>query len=356
MRLVIQKPGTLTTVQDLGRWGHQALGMPVSGAMDAPALARGNLLLGNPAGAAALEVTLMGPTVLFEEGEGAVAITGGDLAPRLNGAPVANWTVVAVREGDVLSFGGMTGRGCRAYLCVAGGIDVPLVMGSRSTYMKAGTGGFEGRKLAAGDALPVGEPWALWRYTAGVGCPEDLRPDYAPNAPLRTVLGPQDSYVKPDGVKTFFEAEYKVAASADRMGYRMEGDAVIEHVKGPDIVSDGIPMGAVQIPGQGLPIVMMADRQTTGGYVKIGVVHAFDVARLSQRVPGAAVRFTQISQEEGIEISRREAAALKALQKYVTESAVAAAKASRELGRRASGAMKVRVDGVEHTVTWERLS
>ena len=136
----------------------------------------------------------------------------------------------------------------------------------------------------------------------------------------------------------------------------IEGDAVIEHVKGPDIVSDGIPMGAVQILGQGLPIVMMANHQTTGGYVKIGVVHAFDVARLSQRVPGAAVRFTQISQEEGIEISRREAAALKALQKYVTESAVAAAKAFRGLGRRASGAMKVRVDGVEHTVTWERLS
>ena len=355
MRLVIQKPGALTTVQDLGRWGNQALGMPVSGAMDAPALARGNLLLGNPAGAAALEITLTGPTVLFE-GEGAIAVTGGDLSPKLNGLPLPNWTAALVRSGDVLTFGGMSGKGCRAYLCVAGGIDVPPVMGSRSTYMKAGTGGFKGRKLAAGDELPTGKPWVLWRYTSAVSCPEDLRPDYAPAAPLRTVLGPQDSYISPEGVRTFFETEYRVAASADRMGYRMEGDAVIEHVKGPDIVSDGIPMGAVQIPGQGVPIVMMADRQTTGGYVKIGVVHAFDVARLSQRIPGDAVRFSEISQEEGIEISKREAAALKALQEYAAAETNAKARAMRGLGTGGSGAMTVRVNGADYSVSWERLS
>lgn len=359
MKLCIERPGALTTVQDLGRWGHQAIGMPVSGAMDAPALVRGNLILGNPANAAALEVTLMGPTLLFKEGEGSIAVVGGDLSPKLNDRPIPNWTAVAVKEGDRLSFGAPKGQGCRAYICVGGGIDVPPVMGSRSTYMKAKVGGFQGRALKAGDEIPVGEPWILWKRTLGVSCPEAMRPDYAFTAPLRAVLGPQDSYIKPEGVKTFFETEYKVSASADRMGYRMEGDALIEHVKGPDIVSDGIPMGAIQIPGQGLPIVMMADRQTTGGYVKIGVLHAFDVARLAQRLPGAAVRFAQISQEEGIEISKAEAKILEELRLYVQSCVANASILVSGAGAGSvptSGAMNLSVDGKQYAVTWEKLS
>ena len=364
MKLCIQAPGALTTVQDLGRWGYQAIGMPVSGAMDAPALLRGNILLGNPDSAAALEVTMMGPSIRFEDGEGAVAITGGDLSPQLNGQPIPNWTVVPVKAGDVLSFCGPR-AGCRAYVCVSGGIDVPPVMGSRSTYLKAKIGGFQGRKLQKGDVLNTGAPGV---YKAGVSCPEALRPGYG-NAPLRTVLGPQDSYIKPEGVKTFFEAEYRLSASSDRMGSRMEGGTPIEHVKGPDIVSDAIPMGAVQIPGQGLPIVMMADRQTTGGYVKIGVVHALDVARLSQFLPGSPVRFAQISQEEGIELSKAEAKTLEALRAHVASvpaarlASVAPAAApvpqaaapvsAAPQGR--SGAMNITVNGEKFFVTWERI-
>ena len=211
MKLKIQAPGALTTVQDLGRWGYQAIGMPVSGAMDVPALIRGNILLGNPDDAAALEMTMTGPTVLFKDGEGAVVITGGDLQPKLNGQPVANWTVFKVKDGDVLSFGGICGKGFRGYLCVSGGIDVPLVMGSRSTYIKAKIGGLEGRKLAKDDELSTG---TAGNFKIGATCPENLRPDYS-QKPLRTVLGPQDDYIKPEGIKTFFETEYKLSASSD---------------------------------------------------------------------------------------------------------------------------------------------
>ena len=354
MRLAIQSPGALTTVQDLGRWGFQAIGMPVGGAMDAPSLVRGNLLLGNPEGVAALEATASGPSVRFE-GEGAVAVTGGDLSPRLNGASIPNWTVVLVRDGDLLTFGGMGGKGCRAYLCVAGGIDIPPLMGSRSTYLRAGIGGFCGRRLAAGDVLPVGRPRGAWRLLEGVACPAELRPDRA-HVPFRTILGPQDDRVTPEGVRTFFSAEYKVSGASDRMGYRMEGGAAIELTRGSDIVSDGVPMGAVQVPGEGLPIVMMADRQTSGGYVKIGVVHALDVARLSQCPPGASVRFARLSQEEGIELAKQEAAALEALRRHVGAAVRSAAGRAWGIGAAASGRLRVRVDGRDYSVVWERLS
>lgn len=342
MKLFIQSPGALTTVQDLGRWGYQAIGMPVSGAMDAPALVRGNILLGNPDNAAALEMTMMGPTVLFK-GDGAIAVTGGDLQPKLNGQNVSNWTVISVKDGDKLTFGGICNKGFRAYLCVSGGIDVPVVMGSRSTYMKAKIGGLDGRKLSANDELSAGEAGV---FKAGVICPENLRPDYS-SKPLRTVLGPQDDYITPEGVKTFLSAEYKISSSSDRMGSRMEGGPAINHVKGPDIVSDAIPMGAVQVPGNGLPIVMMADRQTTGGYVKIGVVHALDVARLSQFMPGSTVRFSQITQKEGIEISKSEADKLNSLRAYVRDSI--------NFTPTQTGAMNIIINGEKFFVSWEKL-
>ena len=354
MKLEIITPGALTSVQDLGRWGFQAIGMPVSGAMDAPALTRGNILLGNDQGAAGLEITMNGPSIKFD-GDGAVAITGADISPMLNAKPVNNWEVIAVKSGDVLSFGGLR-KGLRAYLCVSGGIDVPLVMGSRSTYMKAGIGGHEGRKLQKGDVLSTGTPGS---FKPGMICPEHLRPDYDA-FPLRTVLGPQDDYITPEGVRTFLETEYRISPSSDRMGSRMEADTIIKHVKGSDIISDAIPMGAVQIPGQGVPIVMMADRQTTGGYVKIGVVHALDVARLSQFMPGSRVRFTAITQEQGIEISRQEAVKLSALCDYVkqppTTTIPTQTATTTPTTPTTRGAMNVIVNGEKFRVEWEKLS
>lgn len=353
MKLIFERAGALTTVQDLGRWGHQALGIPVSGAMDAPALTRGNLLIGNPTGAAAVEVTVMGPMIRFV-GEGCITVVGGDLTPKLNGASLPMWTSVAVKDGDRLSFGGPRGSGCRAYICVGGGINVPPVMGSRSTYMKAKIGGLKGRKLKDGDTLSVGTPWSLWRNITGTACPAELLPNYG-NFPLRVVLGPQDSYVTSEGLKTFFETEYIISTSADRMGYRLESDRIIEHVKGPDIISDGIPMGAVQVPGAGLPIVMMADRQTTGGYVKIAVLHALDVARLAQKMPGEKVRFASLTQDEGIKLSRTEAMKIEEL-RLLIQHVAAQPKGIPEARRDVrSGVMKLNVDGKEYTVTWERL-
>ncbi|MBQ7151826.1 MAG: biotin-dependent carboxyltransferase family protein [Synergistaceae bacterium] len=356
MKLLIKAPCHLTSFKYICRLGYKSILIPVSGAMDAPALIRGNILLGNPDNAAALEMTMTGPTVLFKEGNGAIAITGADLQPKLNGQKISNWTVINVKAGDVLTWGGPCGSGLRAYLCVSGGIDVPVVMGSRSTYMKAGIGGLEGRKLAQNDELSTGQQGG---FNAGVSCPENLRPDYSADKPLRTVLGPQDDYIKPEGIKTFFSTEYKISPSSDRMGTRLQSDSIIEHVKGPDIVSDAIPMGAVQIPGQGVPIVMMADRQTTGGYVKIGVVHALDVARLSQFLPGSAVRFSEITQEQGIEISKTEARALNSLRDYVKNFSVQTpqvpAQTTAKISQAQSGAMNITVNGEKFFVTWERL-
>lgn len=363
MKLTIDRAGALTTVQDLGRWGSQALGMPVSGAMDAPALMRGNILLGNPEGAAAIEMTLLGAAVTFH-GEGAIVLTGGDLSPKINGRDVPMWTVLAVAPGDKLSYGApCPGKGCRSYLCVAGGIDVPEVMGSRSTYMKAKIGGLEGRPLKTGDELETGTPYILWRDLIGLSCPEEYRTVTSPDEPLRAVPGLQDSYIKPEGIDAFFTSEYTVSGAADRMGYRLEGGKTIEHKNGPDIISDGIPMGAIQVPGQGQPIVMMADRQTTGGYVKLGVVLALDVARLAQKMPGEKLSFRKITQEEGIGFAKAEAANVEALRNYVCgyvsrPSAVqhtSSAAGENAAASAMSGAMNLTLNGRTYAVSWEKL-
>ncbi len=350
MKMHIERAGAFTTVQDLGRFGRLAEGVPQSGAADAPALRRGNILLGNGENAAALEMTLTGDRVRFE-GSGAIALTGGDLRPCLNGQPVPMWTVVSVQDGDVLSFGGVCGRGVRTYLCVAGGIAVPEVMGSRSTYLKAALGGLNGRALKSGDVLNTGEPWIGWPRAVGFACPPALRPE-ADDAPLRAVPGPQDDLIDPASVETFFTAEWTVTPQADRMGVRLAGPK-LKHVKGPDIVSDAIPLGAVQVPGSGQPIVMSADRQTTGGYVKIAVVHALDAARLAQKMPGETVRFSRISQEEGIALSRAEAAKLGELRRLVSAYSARLREQPGASARPCS--FRITVNGTAYTAVCEKI-
>ncbi|MBP3751736.1 MAG: biotin-dependent carboxyltransferase family protein [Pyramidobacter sp.] len=350
MKLHIERAGAFTTVQDLGRFGRLAEGVPQSGAADAPALRRGNILLGNDENAAALEMTLTGDLVCFE-GSGAIALTGGDLRPCLNGRPVPMWTVVSVDGGDMLSFGGACGRGVRTYLCVAGGIAVPEVMGSCSTYLKAALGGLNGRALKSGDVLYTGEPWIGWPRSAGFACPPALRPG-ADDTPLRAVPGPQDDLIDPASVETFFTAEWTVTPQADRMGVRLAGPK-LKHVKGPDIVSDAIPLGAVQVPGSGQPIVMSADRQTTGGYVKIAVVHALDAARLAQKMPGEAVRFARISQEDGIALSRAEAAKLGELRRLVSAYSARLREQPGDSARPCS--FRITVNGTAYTAVCEKI-
>ena len=288
---VIQ-PGPLTTVQDLGRYGYQQYGIPVSGAMDNYALRVANLLVGNNEGEAGLEITLLGLQLRLLK-DTVVAISGADLSPTLNNNPLPMWEAVVVGCGDVISFH-WPKRGCRSYLAVAGGIDIPKVMGSSSTYMKSRIGGIEGRPLRVGDRLKSGEarPRILERKL-----PPQYIPEYRNQSELRVILGPQDDHFTEKGIYDFLHSEYTISTEADRVGYRLQGPR-IEHKTGADIISDGIPLGAVQVPGDGLPIILMADRQTTGGYAKIAIVITVDVPKLAQAKPGDKIRFLQTTEEE----------------------------------------------------------
>jgi len=187
--------------------------------------------------------------------------------------------------------------GCRAYLCVSGGVDVPLVMGSRSTHVRSRIGGYKGRALQKGDIVETGDPKPLWRRSEGFVCPEELRPALFGGEPLEATDGPQADAFTDTGIETFYGNAYTVGADSDRMGYRLEGP-VIEHSGSADIISDGIANGAVQVPGDGKPIVMLADRQTTGGYTKIAVLSSWSSAQMAQSLPGNSVRFRRVNENE----------------------------------------------------------
>ncbi len=287
--------GLLTTVQDMGRYGYQRYGVPVSGVMDPYSLALVNTLLGNEEGAAALEVTLVGPKLVFLD-DTVFALGGADLAARLNGEPVPMWQVLRGKAGSLLSFDGPM-AGVRGYLATPGGIDVPLVMGSRSTYARAGLGGLEGRALRAGDRLALGAPEARIP-PVGTRAPLSLQPTIGGKHLVRVIMGPQADAFTPEGIATFLSESYIVSQQSDRVGYRLEGPA-IEHTDGADIVSDGIPFGGIQVTGDGLPVVLMADRGITGGYTKIATVATVDLGQVAQALPGDTVSFKAIKVEEG---------------------------------------------------------
>ena len=289
--------GLFTTVQDGGRWGFQAYGMPVAGAMDRYAYNLANILAGNPPGAACLEMTVTGDAIRFET-DGYVAICGADMQPSLDDREANTWSSFPVAAGSTLAFG-YAARGCRTYLAVRGGIDVPAVLGSRSTYTRAAVGGLEGRKLKAGDTLAIGR--SDQADNRPLLLPDAYRPaDAGSETTLRVLPGPQDDHFTAVGLATMFASAYTVTDEADRMGYRLEGPK-IAHSGKADIVSDALPQGAIQVPGHGMPIIMMADRQTTGGYTKIGTVIGPDLALLAQAKPGDTIRLRQCSDEEAVD-------------------------------------------------------
>ncbi len=290
----VQEGGLFTTVQDLGRYGYQRYGVPVAGAVDTFALRVANVLVGNEDGAAGLEITLAGPKLRFLA-DTVIAITGGDLDPRLDDVQLAMWQAVAVSRGAVLSFG-KPRDGLRAYLAVAGGIDLPPVLGSRSTYVRSGLGGLNGRPLRAGDRLPVSNDRSA-AQPVGRKLPQEHVPTYGNSHVLRVVMGPQDDAFTPEGIQTFLSAEYTATHQSDRVGYRYQGPQ-IQHKGGADIISDGVPFGAVQVTGDGLPIVLLADRGTTGGYTKIAAVISADLAGVAQASPGDATYFREVTLEE----------------------------------------------------------
>ncbi len=308
MSITVLNPGLLTTVQDLGRVGYQQFGVPVSGVVDPRSASIANILVGNEENEAVLECTMMGPQLQFNEAN-CIAIAGGDLGATLDGKPLATYQAVNVAAGQVLRFTGPR-SGCRAYIAFAGGLDIPVVMGSRSTYMKAKIGGFQGRKLAKDDVIGFRAPQKELKYMGSRRiAPEFIsRPEYT----LRVVLGPQDDAFTEKGLKTFLSTVYTLTPEFDRMGCRLDGET-IEHVSGGDIISDGISFGAIQIPSAGKPIIMLADRQTTGGYTKIANVISADFRILGQLKAGDHVRFEKVSIRAAQEALLAQRAALKAL-------------------------------------------
>lgn len=291
------QPGILTTVQDLGRFGYLKYGLPPSGCADEISFRVGNALVGNNSGCAGLEMTIQGGR--FEIlGEALIAITGADMKPKINNKPCPMWQSFRVRAGDVLEFS-MAQSGCRSYLSVCGGIDVPLVLGSRATNLIAGIGGLEGRALKSGDIL--------YRKNGGQGeekgFPSRLIPEFKSNQELRVILGPQNEYFSASGMKSFLSGEYKVTPQSNRMGYRLLGP-YIESIK-TKFVSDAVPMGAIQVSGEGQPIVLLWDRQTTGGYPKIAVVLKSDIWKLAQAKPEDKFSFQKVEWEEACSTYRK---------------------------------------------------
>lgn len=303
----VLRPGLLTTVQDRGRVGSQKFGVPTSGAVDEIALRVGNILVGNPQDAAALEITARGPRLRLRA-DLVLALTGSRASAELDGEPVPWYESFVARTGQTLDVGECT-RGLRAYLAVAGGADVPVVLRSRSTCLVAKFGGYRGRALQAGDALPVGLPADTPGRLTGRAAPEAWRPHLASPATIRVVPGLQDNAFTEEGVRTFLESTYQVTPHMDRMGCRLEGPRII-HRGVADILSDWIPMGGIQVPGDGQPIILLADRQTTGGYTKIATVIRPDLGLVAQCRPGDAIRFRAVSVPAAQQIAREMEGAL----------------------------------------------
>lgn len=293
-------PGMYTTIQDLGRRDYQQHGMPVSGSMDEFAHGIANLLVGNKQSEAVLEMTILGGTYVFEE-DTFIAITGADMNPIINGKhSVGMWRAVHVNKGDQIMFNAVK-SGCRTYLSVAGGFDVPEVLGSKSTYVRGKLGGFKGRQLKKEDMIPLNKSYNMSENLAGRFIDVGFIPQYKEMIELRVVLGPQDDAFTRQGIADFFSATYKVSNEFDRMGYRLEGKK-IEHISSADIISDGIVKGAVQIPGHGNPIIMLADCQTTGGYTKIAHVISSDLPKIAQAKAGDQIRFVAIDISEAHDV------------------------------------------------------
>ncbi len=288
----VLRPGLLTTVQDLGRPGYQRYGVSVSGAMDRRALLIGNRLVGNPDEAAGLECTIQGPELRFEEAA-VIAVTGGDLSPVLNGEAVPVWKAVEVQAGGVLAIGRRR-SGARTYVAVAGGIDVPAVLGSRATHLRSRTGGAAGQPLTRGQTLDIGR---RNRSPVIPRCaPPAIIPPYHTTPTLRLVRGPQFARLSPQAAATLTSRRFAIAPESDRMGYRLVGARiVIDSVT--HTISDASPPGSVQVPPDGRPILLMADHQTTGGYPIVGVVCSLDLSLAAQLMPGDHLGFAFISPE-----------------------------------------------------------
>ena len=305
MGVKVVKPGLSTTVQDQGRPGYYHIGIPVSGGMDLLSLTAANLLVGNPAGAAVLEIVFAGPELEFTQ-DAMVAVTGAHLPPKVDGVEQPLWTSFPVKKGQVLSFAFLKG-GARAYLAVTGGFDVPVVLGSRSTYALGALGGHQGRKLAAGDELPLGQGATV---AAGRTLPDALRRKPGQPAELRMLPGLYWHRITEAAGTRFFDDTWKVAPEADRIGYRFKGGTALEFNPreqpfgaGSDpsnIVDACYPYGSVQVPGGTEPIVLHRDAVSGGGYFMVGTVISADMDLIGQLQPHTPTRFVKVTMEQAL--------------------------------------------------------
>ena len=308
--LRVLAPGLMTTLQDLGRPGYQHLGVPVSGALDHVSLRAANLLVGNAAGMAALEIAYQGPALRVEADSVRIALAGGrapiDILPADGGGGggrrLGAFESARLLRGEVLRVGALAGSAV-AYLAVEGGFDIAPVLGSQSTLIRAAIGGLEGRALRAGDVVPLRQGAAGERH-------EMMLPpiDLSPPRRVRIVLGPQDDHFTPAGLRMLLDSTYTISQASDRMGMRLEGPLLKHSSKGYNIVSDGTAHGSIQVPGNGLPIVLLADRQTTGGYPKIATVVSADIPALGRMTPGARIAFEVVGIEAAEAAARQLAA------------------------------------------------
>ena len=307
MAIKVNKPGLLTTVQDTGRFGEYAIGMPPSGAMDVFSYQVGNYLVGNEDGTAGLETTYFGPELEFTEST-VVAITGADLPPKLNGEEAPTWEAFSVEEGDILSFDYLR-NGARSYLAVAGGIDVPVFIHSRSTYTLIGLGGHEGRAVREGDELKIGEAGDR-SDRVGMAVAREQIPTYSDETELRVIIGLASYRLTEESMRTFLGTTWTVTPDADRVGYRYKGGELgfVEREQpagaGADpanVVDFGYPVGSIQVPGGVEPIVLMNDAVTGGGYATIGTVISVDRDALAQTKTNDKTRFRRVELAEALE-------------------------------------------------------
>lgn len=293
-RILVETPGLFSTIQDRGRYGYQRYGIPPSGAMDEFAFQVANILVGNKRNAAGIEVTLAGFSAKFD-GDFEIAVTGADLRATLNGQKMENWRSVYVKRGDLLKFEEAR-KGCRAYLCVSGGIDVPMIFGSRSTYRRINMGGYHGRKLQRGDALPVGELSVFQMSPMKVD--SSIISSVYSLRKIRVILGPESKRFSKRDVERLLSSPYHVTTQSDRMGYRLKGPLLNSKKRSHDIISNGIVTGAIQVPANGQPIIMMVEHQTVGGYAKIATVISADIPLLAQMKPGDEIHFERTTLEK----------------------------------------------------------
>ena len=324
MTINVKAPGLATTVQDLGRPGHYHIGIPISGGMDRFALRVANILVGNDEGAALLECVFLGPELEFTT-DALVAVTGAELPPKIDGEPQQTWTALEMKAGQVLSFDFLKG-GARAYIAISGGIDVPMVLGSRSTYLLGSLGGVEGRPLQAGDTLPVGQP--RQQVEPGRSVPSHMRPELPSEVELRMLPDIYWHRIIEASQQTFLDDTWKVAPEADRTGFRFRGGRQLEFVpreqpfgagSDPSNIADACyPYGSIQVPGGTEPIVLHRDAVTGGGYFMLGTVISADMDVIGQLQPNTKARFVAVDMETALAARRERRLALDAVREELT--------------------------------------